>query len=82
MGPVVNTLTTAPRQKRRKGHLNRVSRLLLAAVAGVICQAQTQVNLQTQTKNVDFSQAVEVANDKRIVNPGNAAPGNYQGEED
>ncbi|HEY6346511.1 MAG TPA: hypothetical protein VIY49_33890 [Bryobacteraceae bacterium] len=38
--------------------MNRTSRLLLpAAVAGLICQAQTQVNLQTQGKNVDFSQA-------------------------
>jgi hypothetical protein len=38
--------------------LNRTRRLLLpAAVAGLICQAQTQVNLQTQSKNVDFSQA-------------------------
>ncbi|HEY6341812.1 MAG TPA: hypothetical protein VIY49_09990 [Bryobacteraceae bacterium] len=38
--------------------MNRISRLLLpAAVAGLICQAQTQVNLQTQAKNVDFSQA-------------------------
>jgi hypothetical protein len=38
--------------------LNRISHLLLAAaVAGVICQAQTQINLQTQSRNVDFSQA-------------------------
>jgi hypothetical protein len=55
---VVSALTQLRHNKGGKDILNRISHLLLAAaVAGFICQAQTQVNLQTQARNIDFSQA-------------------------